>query len=324
MERLSRQYRARIIVYNSVADRTLRLVRPIAVSQGISFGEIDENLEQVTREVSLENKLGTRLPKPKPSSLWQQIHSYIIERPKLAEPILVEGQIEELRAKYQGELSINSSLDISILPYIKDFLQNSIRIEGTLSGFQQRKLENVQRAQVFASNFADTPLTIDTIEEIRRIIGEGVLNESAYYIRSENFAPFVGKRKRPPPGEEVKGHLISWLKRTNEVDRMKSESTNEKYKWVAQLAADFQYIHPFKNGNGRVGHVLTNLLLKKMGLPEFDVPFQNETEYMKAMDQAIGNKDYNPLVSIFKKFEIGYSINLPQNTDARKVAAVPI
>jgi Fic family protein len=61
-----------------------------------------------------------------------------------------------------------------------------------------------------------------------------------------------------PPASEVKGLVESWVKLVN-------ESTLPVPVTVAIAHYQFENIHPFIDGNGRVGRLLTTLLLKQHG-----------------------------------------------------------
>lgn len=72
-----------------------------------------------------------------------------------------------------------------------------------------------------------------------------------------------------------------------------------------ELAARFHfklvYIHPFPNGNGRLGRVMTDLLLASLGEPHFtwgnkDLTQQNDTreKYIRAL-RAADEHNYKPL-----------------------------
>ncbi len=72
-----------------------------------------------------------------------------------------------------------------------------------------------------------------------------------------------------------------------------------------ELAARFHfklvYIHPFPNGNGRLGRVMTDLLLASLGEPHFtwgnkDLAQQNDTreKYIRAL-RAADEHNYKPL-----------------------------
>ena len=48
----------------------------------------------------------------------------------------------------------------------------------------------------------------------------------------------------------------------------------------------FVYIHPYMDGNGRLGRLLMNLMLASAGYVWTVIPVQQRDEYMKALEQA--------------------------------------
>ena len=48
----------------------------------------------------------------------------------------------------------------------------------------------------------------------------------------------------------------------------------------------FVYIHPYMDGNGRMGRFLMNLMLASGGYPWTIVPFESRADYMAALDSA--------------------------------------
>ncbi len=48
----------------------------------------------------------------------------------------------------------------------------------------------------------------------------------------------------------------------------------------------FVYIHPYMDGNGRLGRFLMNLMLVSAGYVWTVIPVQERIEYMKALEQA--------------------------------------
>lgn len=62
---------------------------------------------------------------------------------------------------------------------------------------------------------------------------------------------------------------------------------------VIKLKCKLIKIHPFKDGNGRTMRAMVNLLFKLVNLPPVYVKSKEKEEYIKAMDQAIRNNDYN-------------------------------
>lgn len=53
-------------------------------------------------------------------------------------------------------------------------------------------------------------------------------------------------------------------------------------------------IHPFSDGNGRIGRIFTNLILLKNGLPPVFIKEVNKDEYLKRFE--LSDSDINPML----------------------------
>jgi len=60
----------------------------------------------------------------------------------------------------------------------------------------------------------------------------------------------------------------------------------------------FVSIHPFRDGNGRVGRLLMNLLLLRAGYPIAVIPVQRRAEYIDALVAAQQNGDSSKLLAL--------------------------
>lgn len=60
----------------------------------------------------------------------------------------------------------------------------------------------------------------------------------------------------------------------------------------------FVYIHPYMDGNGRMGRFLMNVMLASGGYPWTVVPVERRDEYLRALEQASVNQDILPLTSL--------------------------
>ena len=58
----------------------------------------------------------------------------------------------------------------------------------------------------------------------------------------------------------------------------------------------FVYIHPYMDGNGRMGRFLMNVMLASAGYPWTIVPVSRRDDYMAALEQASVGQDISGLV----------------------------
>ncbi len=94
---------------------------------------------------------------------------------------------------------------------------------------------------------------------------------------------------RPPLQVEVPAKVDDWVKRVQE-----PPEDGPFVEWLAGVHAEFERIHPFRDGNGRVGRLALNLLLVRFGAPPAIFYKRDRMSYLKALRRADGG-DNGPL-----------------------------
>ncbi|MEO9967919.1 MAG: Fic family protein [Reichenbachiella sp.] len=70
----------------------------------------------------------------------------------------------------------------------------------------------------------------------------------------------------------------------------------------------FTFIHPYMDGNGRIGRFLMNTMLASGGYPWTIIPVEKRNEYMSALEKASVNQDIQPFASFVSQEIIRSSI----------------
>ena len=100
-------------------------------------------------------------------------------------------------------------------------------------------------------------------------------------FRQHDIRPFTGGMT-PPSFPEVPALVTDWLRDANRGPA----SDQHAMVFVADVHARFERIHPFRDGNGRVGRLATNLLLVRQGYPPAVIHKRDRTRYLNALRRA--------------------------------------
>jgi len=106
-------------------------------------------------------------------------------------------------------------------------------------------------------------------------------DESPGNWRRHDIRPFPGGMK-PPRHPLVAPEMAQWVKRAQSV----ATGTTPIAERIGGLHAAFERIHPFIDGNGRAGRLLSNLLLVRLGYPPAIIYKRERTAYLNALARA--------------------------------------
>ena len=70
---------------------------------------------------------------------------------------------------------------------------------------------------------------------------------------------------------------------------------------AAVVHNQFENIHPFRDGNGRIGRILLNNILLKNKLPPINIDLKNRAEYYASLQAYQKNHDIKPTIDLFIK-----------------------
>lgn len=132
-------------------------------------------------------------------------------------------------------------------------------------------------------------LTVELILALHKTLLTGINDHFAGRFRYGNEWVRVGTHIGANP--EFVNDLIYKL-----VENYNREDERELIAKIAYFHNEFEYIHPFCDGNGRIGRVLINQQLMKEGLPPIMVPAKNKyQDYYPALDAYDKRNDLAPL-----------------------------
>ncbi|MEB3244375.1 MAG: Fic/DOC family N-terminal domain-containing protein [Vampirovibrionales bacterium] len=177
--------------------------------------------------------------------------------------------------------------DLLLGPLLKREAELSSRIEGTLATLNDvfyaeagaipkteeikhdvQEIQNYQKALLMGKDWLeDNPLSLLLVRQLHQILMDSVrgADKNPGQIRTNQNA--VGRksggvteaRYLPPSPELLQEFLENWqayLQQPSETPLVQA----------AVMFAQFEVIHPFSDGNGRLGRLLIPLFLKKMGV----------------------------------------------------------
>jgi Fic family protein len=220
--------------------------------------------------------------------------------------------ISELFAQYQGKRTDKVSLlDMVDDVEIAERVYNSNAIENsTLSLLETEKIllqleisRHISLREVFeARNLARVyryikqtaplqPLTISMILLLHKMLITNIRDDIAGRFRKDNEMVRVGNHIGLPP-VFIEPRIQELLIQYN------SEIKTPFIHRAAQLHAEFESVHPFVDGNGRIGRVINNYLLIREGFPPIIVRNKEKETYYSALRSFYDSHNAKPMIHI--------------------------
>jgi Fic family protein len=240
----------------------------------------------------------------------------IAEKLELIE--ILKGKIDQLRPRKDWEDAFFRKVKI-------DFTYSSNRLEGnTLTYGQTIKLlrdfvapRNAASGEVLDminhqkildivfTNYRSQSISKENIKELHKELMKDTAQWADYGLYSpgqyksfENMTVrSTGKIHTYMLPIQVSGAMEELTRHTNEL--LKDVDAKDSNKHALIIATYFHQqflnvIHPFSDGNGRIGRIFTNLILLKNGYPPVFIKEVNKDEYLKRFE--VSDNDINPML----------------------------
>jgi len=221
----------------------------------------------------------------------------------MAKTLNVFNKVNSLRERYykasigkDALLKLIAEAEVAEQVYNSNAIENStLSLEETEKILLQVDLDRfVTEREIFeAKNLArvvsyidtkakEQELTLDVIMVLHKMLISNIRDDVAGRFRKDNEYVRVGSYIAPAP-KEVVGMLEKMLAEYN------AASHENIIKRIAKLHLAFEHIHPFVDGNGRIGRVINNYLLIREGFVPINIKFIDRKKYYEAFREFDGN-----------------------------------
>ena len=217
----------------------------------------------------------------------------------MAKTSAVFNKINALRERYyrasigkDALITLVSEAEISDQVYNSNAIENStLSLEETEKILLQIDLDRyISEREIFeAKNLArvvsyinkrakEQELGFEVILSLHKMLMSNIRDEIAGRFRGDNEFVRVGSHIAPSP-KEINGSLEKMLSEYN------ATSHDTIIKRIARLHLAFEYLHPFMDGNGRIGRVINNYLLIREGYVPINIKFIDRKKYYDAFKE---------------------------------------
>jgi len=211
----------------------------------------------------------------------------------------VFSKISSLRQRYyqastgkEALIQLISEAEIAEQVYNSNAIENStLTLEETEKILLQIDLDRfITEREIFETkNLArvvsyidkkakEQELTLGVILTLHQMLISNIRDDVAGRFRKDGEFVRVGSHIAPTPKEVIE-RLEKMLSQYN------ASSHENIIKRIARLHLTFEYIHPFVDGNGRIGRVINNYLLIREGFVPINIKFIDRKKYYDAFKE---------------------------------------
>lgn len=144
------------------------------------------------------------------------------------------------------------------------------------------------------------PIDIELVKEVHRLLTAGTYDERSYIENKERPGEFkkhdyvTGVHEVGSSAQDVERELAELIAETGAYDG------EDVLMAAAYFHAGFEYIHPFADGNGRVGRTLLNYYLMIRNHPPLIVHDEEKGKYYAALQKYDETEDLAPLYGFLR------------------------
>lgn len=207
---------------------------------------------------------------------------------KVQNLIALKKKFDQLKLGKESLLNILEEVELAESVYNSNAIENSaltladtervlldLEVSKDYSLREVFEAKNLARVYEYIRAKKDTiALNPDTILFIHGLLIGGIDDSIAGRFRKENEYVRVGKHVAPAPEHVVR--MIEIL-----LNDYKTNLELDVFAKIAYFHLQFETIHPFCDGNGRIGRVLINLQLQEYGYPNIIVRDKEKGFYYK-------------------------------------------
>ncbi len=250
--------------------------------------------------------------------ILEEIYRYKIIQDPLFNVDLTKEEIEFIK-QIETEIPIktNHLSEKDWKTFSKLFTYNTNAIEG--STLNKKEVQNILDEDKWPDKSKEDIAETFGVDEAIRYIRKTKeyisieLIKQIHKIVFKNSKSFAGKTRKK--GEEVVilakgGTIIHEGAPQTRINHLLKELIKwyekNKTKYPAILLAavihnQFENIHPFADGNGRVGRILLNNILIKHKLPPLNINLKNRADYYFALQEYQNHQNIKPTLDLFLK-----------------------
>lgn len=224
---------------------------------------------------------------------------------------------DEIKTKYTAEKEITppSARKKELESFVTKFTYNTNRIEGSKLTLRDtflllekgitpdaKPLHDVKEAEAHRNAFYELlackkDLSLNIILYFHKKLFENTKNDIAGKLRQHQVM-ISGSKFMPPFPAEVYPLLMDFFTWYG-----KNKNRLHTVELAARVHLRLVTIHPFADGNGRIGRMLMNFVLQKHGFPMLNIPYEKRTGYYHSLERAQIIKDDNIFLQwVFKRY----------------------
>lgn len=242
-----------------------------------------------------------------------------------------EFDLMDLRTEIKGKLAVNKALEKqSLNDYFKSLLllyqhaksgNDSFIVTGK-NKKHQLSIETVGQylALKYAYKVAKTNLKQNLSDQERKdqfadlIFNVTSLLSGNEDVRFRNFYVYLqnsGAKWLPVNNDDICDKILALS------DWVTCESLGKLHplEKAAIFHAEFERIHPFSDGNGRTGRILTNYILMENEIPTISIGYKQRDRYFKCVNKAIEQHEVDDLVDLLYESVMDTAIKVDQCLD---------